>query len=435
MRAEFDVTIATPLSVGWYDPNIVDRRFYIRPTSVKGIWRWWARAFALGALFEAGCPDLKAASDLVAKWGFGTTRSASEYRITVEVRRPPEVKTVRRRQRSGIQRLDLVALSRDVEYAVGGHFVLRVEGRGQYFDHALRILAVALTLSGVGKGSRKSLGVLDITAARGDAPREQGVRDLIEAVKREAARDAACTGRAQGAELPPAPAVARGVFEVYAVTKDAFEGGSAREAFLEVHNIFLRTVRASAVSSSSDPMDHMAWFFGLPRSQQMKVKKLKCFAKYVENYFKHKGVNVKVAYDEMSDIVLINDVEVTNNGIRGKGALAEEVRKLFEKFMSEFQEYIKQDNIITGYILPSKSDITRRASAVFIASHGPNHLYGGETYLSLFLSNDWPTTLMWLGCGEKQLIHITPSEVKKARDIFITSFVKKRWKNIKEIWP
>jgi hypothetical protein len=37
MKAVFELTIATPLSVGWYDPDLVDPRFYIRPTSVKGV--------------------------------------------------------------------------------------------------------------------------------------------------------------------------------------------------------------------------------------------------------------------------------------------------------------------------------------------------------------------------------------------------------------
>mgnify|MGYP001770667745 CR=1 FL=1 len=355
MSAEFELTIATPLSVGWYDPALVDRHFYIRPTSVKGIWRWWARAFALGALFEAGCPDLKAASDLVAKWGFGTTGSASAYRITVEVREPPRVRAVRRRQRSGIQRLDLIALKRDVEYAEGGRFALRVEGRGRYFDHALRILAVALTLSGVGKGSRKSLGVLDITAARGDAPREQGVRDLIEAVKREAARDAACAGRAQRAELPPAPAVARDAFEVY----------SAKAGFQEVHGFFLRPNRARAASgsySAPDPMDHMAWFFGLPRSQ--------------------------------------------------KG---------------------------TGYMLPGEDRGSergkefRRASAIFAAAHGDRHIYGKGTYISIFLSLDWPDQLKWVGGSGTRNIRIDAVAVRKARDLFL-QLVQSRW-GLQRVWP
>lgn len=354
MTAEFDVTIATPLSVGWYDPALVDRHFYIRPTSVKGIWRWWARAFALGALFEAGCPDLKAASDLVAKWGFGTTRSASAYRITVEVREPPRVRAVRRRQRSGIQRLDLIALNRDVEYAEGGRFVLRVEGKGQYLDHALRILAAALTLSGVGKGSRKSLGVLDITAARGDAPRERGVKELIDAVKREAARDAFCPGKAQRGELPPAPAVARDAFEVY----------SARAGFQEVHGFFLRPNRARAASgsySAPDPMDHMAWFFGLPRSQ--------------------------------------------------KG---------------------------TGYMPPgggrkTEKEELRRASAVFAAAHGDRHVYGRGTYISIFLSLDWPDQLKWVGGSGTRNIRIDAAAVRKARDLFLQQ-VQSRW-GLQKVWP
>ncbi|MCX8137564.1 type III-B CRISPR module RAMP protein Cmr1 [Pyrobaculum aerophilum] len=345
MRAEFDLTIATPLSVGWYEPNEVDKNFYIRPTSIKGLWRWWARAFALGALYEAGCPDLGKATEMVAQWGFGTAGEASKYKITVKVVQQPKVEKVARRQRRGIQRLDLIALSRDVEYAEGGRFTLAVEGEGPHFDLAVGILAVALTLSGVGKGGRKSLGVLDITDARGRAPRARDVKELIEAVR--SGVKVSCRGSSPG--LPPAPAVAKGAFEVY----------SANAQFRDVHNFFLRPNRARALAgnyAAPDPMDRLAWFFGLPRSQ------------------------------------------------RG-----------------------------TGYLPPREGEEIRRASAVFAASHGRGHIYGGRTYISVFLSEDWPPRLRWIGASGSRPINITAQEVKKARDLFV-SLIQKAW-GAQRIWP
>ncbi|HEU97784.1 MAG TPA: CRISPR-associated protein Cmr1, partial [Fervidicoccus fontis] len=56
------VTNFTPLLVGWYEPNIVDP-IGLRPTELKGIWRWWARAFACGVLYDGGSNPLP--SDLV----------------------------------------------------------------------------------------------------------------------------------------------------------------------------------------------------------------------------------------------------------------------------------------------------------------------------------------------------------------------------------
>jgi CRISPR-associated protein Cmr1 len=345
MRAEFELTIATPLSVGWYEPDIVDRNFYVRPTSVKGVWRWWARAFALGALYEAGCPDMGRASEMVARWGFGTTSAASRYRLTVEVLQQPRVERVAKRQKRGIQRLDLIALSREVEYAVGGRFKLVVEGESEYFDLSVRILAVALTLSGLGKGGRKSLGVLDVVSARGRAPQERDVKSLVEGVRSRIKVD--CRGSKP--QLPPAPAVARDVFEVYTAQAD----------FSTVHNFFLRPNRARLLAgdyAAPDPMDRLAWFFGLPRAQ------------------------------------------------RG-----------------------------TGYLPPQQGQEVRRASAVFAAAHGRGHLYGGGTYVSIFLSDDWPRQLRWVGASGTQTLNITPSEILRARDLFV-SLIQKAWR-AQRIWP
>jgi len=259
-RAVFELTINTPLSVGWYDPNVLDKRFYIRPTSVKGVWRWWARAVAGGVLYESGCVAelAKETARLVAEGlGLGSTRAASAYRLRVEVLERPRVEVVRRGQRRGVQRFDLLALSRDVEYAVGGRFRLVVEGSHKAFDAAVATLALALTLSGVGKGGRKSLGVLDVVDARGDAPRG-GVRELLETAR---AGVGARKCGAQPQALPPFPVVAQGFFEVYRV--------SAR--FPDLHNVFLRPNRARLAAgnfAAPDPMDRDAWFFGLPRSQR-----------------------------------------------------------------------------------------------------------------------------------------------------------------------
>ncbi|WP_243675411.1 type III-B CRISPR module RAMP protein Cmr1 [Vulcanisaeta distributa] len=42
---ELEVNLATPLLAGSADPNKVDEDYPIRPSEVKGLWRWWARAW------------------------------------------------------------------------------------------------------------------------------------------------------------------------------------------------------------------------------------------------------------------------------------------------------------------------------------------------------------------------------------------------------
>ncbi|MEM1560443.1 MAG: type III-B CRISPR module RAMP protein Cmr1, partial [Ignisphaera sp.] len=41
----------TPLLVGWYDPYKQDP-MGIRATEIKGLWRWWCRAFIAGAMYD-----------------------------------------------------------------------------------------------------------------------------------------------------------------------------------------------------------------------------------------------------------------------------------------------------------------------------------------------------------------------------------------------
>ncbi|MHA1632114.1 MAG: type III-B CRISPR module RAMP protein Cmr1 [Candidatus Freyarchaeota archaeon] len=40
------------MSIGSHEPNALDELWYLRPTGVKGVWRWWARALVAGALHD-----------------------------------------------------------------------------------------------------------------------------------------------------------------------------------------------------------------------------------------------------------------------------------------------------------------------------------------------------------------------------------------------
>ncbi|MEM1598020.1 MAG: type III-B CRISPR module RAMP protein Cmr1 [Pyrobaculum sp.] len=261
MKAVFYVTIASPLSVGWYDPMLLDENFYIRPTSLKGLWRWWARAFAAGALYEAGCVGgdfFKKVHELVSRdLGLGSTEQASSYTITVEVMQRPMVEDA---QRANLQRFKLLSLGKRgadrprIRYATGGSFRISVEGDHPAFSTAVSILAVALTLSGLGKGGRKGLGSLDVVKTDGHAPRGS-LPEVINKVK----SSLAVRRCGEPPRLPPISAVAKGVFEVYKVNVN----------YQTLHNLFLRSERAKLSGSnpeSPDPLGGYAWFLGLPRS-------------------------------------------------------------------------------------------------------------------------------------------------------------------------
>ncbi|ABO08710.1 type III-B CRISPR module RAMP protein Cmr1 [Pyrobaculum calidifontis] len=349
MRAEFEVTIATPLSAGWYDPALVDRNFYIRPTEIKGVWRWWARAFAAGALYEAGCtgPDfLRRVHEIVAeRLGLGSTKAASRYDLTVEVLERPRVVDS---SRENLQRFRLLNLGRRkgrpaVEYAIGGRFKIILEGDAD-IQLVASILAVALTLSGIGKGGRKALGSLDIIRVSGAAPRRP-LNEIINEIRRQISVQRCGPPR----ELPKISAVSNEVFEVYKVNVD----------FHHLHNMFLRSERARMAKlyyAAPDPLNQKAWFLGLPREQ--------------------KGTGYH-----------INDIEVK-----------------------------------------------RRASPIFVAWHSIQHVFGGGGYISIFLSQDWPTQLTWVGESGRKLIQINEQTLRDAKSAFLALLNQFGWKP-QRVWP
>jgi CRISPR-associated protein Cmr1 len=53
LRYVFGVSLATPMIVGWFEPGQLDP-LGVRATEVKGLWRWWARAFVAGAMYDLG---------------------------------------------------------------------------------------------------------------------------------------------------------------------------------------------------------------------------------------------------------------------------------------------------------------------------------------------------------------------------------------------
>ncbi len=42
---ELDLETTTPPRFGSFNPNEIDKDYPIRPSEVKGLWRWWARAW------------------------------------------------------------------------------------------------------------------------------------------------------------------------------------------------------------------------------------------------------------------------------------------------------------------------------------------------------------------------------------------------------
>ncbi|MEM0318360.1 MAG: type III-B CRISPR module RAMP protein Cmr1 [Candidatus Nezhaarchaeales archaeon] len=377
----------TPLLVGWYDPSKQDP-VGIRATEIKGIWRWWCRAFIAGAMYDAGMlsgiegrdvylapskEEAEAISCIVGKilgLGYAGEKPAESSRFKLSVQAKSDVSKNIHEFRGGkidefeYQRIKLLTLKKAVEgIKQNQEFTLSVEKvREKYKDAeelALKILIVSLQLSGVGKGGRRGLGSLDITHIEPEDVLSSVDKDIAKFIKDVYEKSIEIVDnrkyqeicgvksnkQASNKVLPPLPAVSKEDFKLYKVDARGYRD------FVQVHQFFVRTERCRALYGEKIYRDDLrknldAWFLGLPREQ--------------------------------------------------KG---------------------------TGY----RSDhYSRRASPIFVTYHSKKeNVFGQGIFVSVFLSGDWPKELKWVGGGKKPVpIEIDADRIKKARNVFIDEFVK-----------
>ncbi|MEM4506455.1 MAG: hypothetical protein QXM82_03675 [Ignisphaera sp.] len=376
----------TPLLVGWYDPYKQDR-VGIRVPEIKGLWRWWCRAFIAGAMYDQGMlcgredknvyllprdEELKAISCFVGKilgLGYAGKEGAESSRFRLSVKDYMNIKIVDFRKNIKYQRIKLLTLKQKIEGIYPGCiFTLNVEKvREKYKDAedlALKILIVFLQLSGIGKGGRRGLGSQDIIFVEpenilGNSGKDvkkligQTYEDSVKIVNKYIeAVNVECKTRIEGCKqslnkrLPPLPVISRDRFKLFKVDSKDYRNLD----FLYIHQFFVRTERCKVLQKRSICRDDLreklrAWFLGLPRKQ------------------------------------------------RG-----------------------------TGYEI-LVSGIVRRPSPIFIAYHGRDNVFGQGTLISVFLSGDWPKELEWKGGDDKpKIININENEIKEAYKVFINEF-------------
>lgn len=321
---ELELQLETPLFAGGYDPLKLDELWFLRPSEVKGVWRWWARALVAGALYDAGelrgsskrgilkAPTPEEANRISKSVGIdmglgyadprGELSGASYYSLVVE---PVDVDRFKRTYRGGpvalrdgqlnLQRATLLALGRrQLEYLTpGARFRLRVEERvsklpvrREAAEAALAALSLALTFSGFGKGGRRGLGCFRVVRARGTyagffdprVPAAERVNRAVNAVR--SLLDIKAVESGEG-ELPPLPSVSArrlaGGYRVRGHDLRPFQvievRGSGARLLGELHNFFLRGARAGRLLGDPKAQDALrqrlaAWVLGLPREQR-----------------------------------------------------------------------------------------------------------------------------------------------------------------------
>jgi len=413
---ELELELETPLFAGGHEPQKLDELWILRPSEIKGVWRWWARALVAGALYDSGqlkgtgkrgvlkAPTL-AEADRISKivgidmgLGYADPRGrlskASNYSLIVE---PVCVERFKRTYQGGLiairgervslQRATLLTLGKEadrkqIEYlAPGARFRLKIEEQSpanrEAIEAALLSLSLALTFSGFGKGGRRGLGCFRVVRPpRGTYAIFFDTRITpVEKVRRAISMVRKLTNikaiESEGGELPPLPSISTRKFAGNYVIKGRdlrsfqvveIRGSSANRLLEELHNFFLRGVRARKLLGNPAAPDilrqrFIAWALGLPREQ------------------------------------------------RG-----------------------------TGYKTLAR-DVDRRASPLLLAVH--EIAREGVAYLSAFVSADWPAQLVWRG-GTTRQITINERDVATALATAVEEFVDYAEKcgfKVNFIWP
>ncbi|MCS7104956.1 MAG: type III-B CRISPR module RAMP protein Cmr1 [Thermofilaceae archaeon] len=410
------VSNVTPLLTGWYDPQTADP-MGLRATEIKGLWRWWARAFIAGALYErnmlkgSSSGDIlkrptKTESELISSLvgkkmglGYAGERGSEQSRFTIRIE-PLRVSTpVPSRQLSKFtnwreftnwQRLKLLSLGGGSPECIlpGAEFKISVTlTRGRFGDAeslAFRVLLITLQLCGVGKAARRGFGSLDLTRIVGYDDIPNSLHDLLDEtyaltsslVERETHQPSRGLDHD---ELPPMACVSKAIVKdvpvssIYEISSGSSApsptgnpgsfptGGNIREWSL-IHNFFVRMGRCRVIHGSPSCFDQIrksyaAWFLGLPREQRD-----------------------------------------------------------------------------TGY----KSSVDRRASPIFVAFHSRRNIFGNRAFMSILLSSDWPQKIHWKDSGGPRGINVNKSQIVNDYNVCfneLSTYLKNVNLGLSRVWP
>ncbi len=367
-----EVQNTTPLMAGWYEPQLVDP-VGLRATEIKGLWRWWARAFVGGALYDLGYlkgqhtpniylrpskDDVNRISEIIGlKLGLGYASErdsrVSRFKIYVESADSVNKKHVKDEYMRRYMRIKLLGIKEREEkielIPQGTSFKIHIEASpadSSTSDIALKILIIGLQIMGVGKGARRGLGSLDILDIKGFSV-EKDLAKVIDETYSEVGRIVEeKLGRSQKPQdpldiLPPMPVVSKAKIKNLHITR--MYRIPENVSHEQVHNFFLRAER-TRVRQDYLRKQYKAWILGLPR------------------------------------------------GVKRRG------------------------KIESGYHIEVE-EVTRRASPFTVSFHTERNLFGKGTYVAVFLSGDWPTRIAWYPrCQEEK----QPTAVRKRQKQPIT---------------
>jgi len=250
------VTMVTPTHIGSYESHILDELWFLKPSSIKGIVKWWARAIIGGILLDMGMLNIEIIERFLYQIGLGSKLGPSRVIIRTFTLKQPDINS---KDINVYHRLELLSIGRREnkeakvrEYMIDGEFEIILINDNSLVD---RITMLSLMLSGIGKGSRKVLGSIDITRVVNFKITEQTLGDFIEKTYDEIKEFIQSNLKPKitktKLELPPFPTLNKRTAQI----------GIIRNCDpVKLHNFVLKSRRKISAEDS--------WILGLPRGRE-----------------------------------------------------------------------------------------------------------------------------------------------------------------------
>lgn|GEM_PF-2595393 len=294
LRIEFQNS--SPLLLGGYNTES-KHDFHgeeLRPTSLKGVWRWWFRAVLGAELWRDGINDEDFIENLRIKEGaiLGTAEGrALSSRIIVrsftdkisygKVFKGPsgDIIFVPHDSRVKIQNLPkiehlMIGKRRDeISFIsdIKGRIELKVFSHGDEepnYEDLKKVsgsFILSLLLSGLGKGSRRGLGSLDFEVLEDTTGTFLNMKSEsinAETLKRVIRR---LIPASRSQKLPPIPILSPDHFELLYLKHN-----DVMKVLQDIQNFTLRTGRNRVLGRDPLRKEHIGWILGLPRSVMVK---------------------------------------------------------------------------------------------------------------------------------------------------------------------
>ncbi len=422
----------TPIFLGSFDTQSHEWDLF-RTQSLKGLWRWWLRAYILGALYRAGYLGYRLSHKRLAELNrkvlntincltsniLGGTNQASKIVLKATIKKYP-YRPISSCPSYGdphcnLQRVRLLTVGgRRVNYITGETLEVELSLRpGVRLSHDEQILAIgslltALTLNGIGKMGRRGVGTFTVRVVHSlDLPRDwvkagtinlDNLQHIIRSTMKiadEYVLSSKCIKDLPKvnypSDLPPCDLISDNFVDISGIKVDIkkeIEVPNTHPSLSIVRNNRMPIFAIYEVRWSGKVISHVL--------------------RELQDFFYRPG-RIKNLYGGANTPYGHWQCYISSNKLSW--------------FLG-----LPRNQKGTGY---NVQDIERRASPIHLAVHRD------RAYFTIFLSLDWPTQIVWTGAGSRT-ININRDEIISTSMrvlAYLETYLRKLGYNFKVIFP